>query len=248
MLRAVRLLWLLFLFPASPAWATLSVDIVVFKTNTTDGTTLTTSAFSTAGANELLLAFTSMVGSGVSPTVTVSGAGLTWTRLVRSNGSLGAVGASEIWYAYASGALSSQTVTATWSASRGNTLVVVAYIGAATAPINGTATDSTNNANHQEVTINASAAGSYLVGIAFDFSGSTQTADANTTKVHEDSDGHANEYTTYRLTSTTAGAGNVTFGASAPTGDGYDAAWAEVPAATGGGAATPTRTLMGVGT
>jgi hypothetical protein len=70
---------------------------------------MTTAAFSTAVADDLLVAFVSYDGPTDAPqAATVSGAGLTWTLLVRSNTQ---AGTSEIWGARASGLLSRVSVT-----------------------------------------------------------------------------------------------------------------------------------------
>ena len=73
---------------------------------------VTTPAFHTAAAGETLLAFVSADGpnKAAGQTVTVSGAGLTWTLVKRSNGQ---PGDSEVWKATAPAVLSSATVSST---------------------------------------------------------------------------------------------------------------------------------------
>jgi len=69
---------------------------------------LTTNVFSTTIASDLLVAFVSYDGPSSSPqTANVSGAGLSWTLLERSNTE---AGTSEIWSARADGTLSNVTV------------------------------------------------------------------------------------------------------------------------------------------
>jgi len=71
---------------------------------------MTTAAFSTAVTGDLLVAFVSYDGPLDTPqTAAVSGAGLTWVFLVRSNTQ---AGTSEIWSARAGGLLSRVSVTA----------------------------------------------------------------------------------------------------------------------------------------
>jgi hypothetical protein len=71
---------------------------------------LTTAAFSTATPGDLLVAFVAYDGPlGGPQTATVSGAGLTWQLLKRSNVQ---AGTSEIWAARATGSLTNVTVTA----------------------------------------------------------------------------------------------------------------------------------------
>ena len=75
------------------------------------GPTVTTSAFSTAKANELLVAFVSSDGPGGAPqTATVTGAGLTWKLAARADGQSGT---AEIWTATAPSVLSAVTVSST---------------------------------------------------------------------------------------------------------------------------------------
>jgi hypothetical protein len=86
--------------------ATLDANVSVNGT----GSPTTTAAFSTAHANETLVAFVATdgpSGSG-SETVTVSGAGLTWTLVGRANTQ---PGTAEVWTATAPAILSSVTVT-----------------------------------------------------------------------------------------------------------------------------------------
>jgi hypothetical protein len=82
-------------------------DVVV----SVDGSgTMSTTRFSTTQANDLLVAFVAYDGpSGTPQTATVSGPGLVWSLLVRSNTQ---AGTSEIWSARASGTLSRVKVTA----------------------------------------------------------------------------------------------------------------------------------------
>jgi hypothetical protein len=74
--------------------------------------TLTTPAFHTAAAGETLLAFAGSDGPNApaAQSLTVSGAGLTWTLVRRANGQ---AGDAEIWQATAPAVLTSATVTST---------------------------------------------------------------------------------------------------------------------------------------
>ncbi len=91
-----------------------TIDAVVSADQPNSVTTVTTSAFSTTAGNELLLAFiaTDYLG-GTNTTITgVSGAGLTWQLVQRTNVQSGT---SEIWRAFAAAPLVNVTVTATLS-------------------------------------------------------------------------------------------------------------------------------------
>jgi hypothetical protein len=91
--------------------------------------TVTTPSFHTAAAGETLLAFVGSDGPAraAGQTVTVSGAGLTWTLVKRANGQYGD---AEIWQATASSVLPSATVTSTQAHSGyDQSLTVIAMEG-----------------------------------------------------------------------------------------------------------------------
>jgi hypothetical protein len=90
---------------------------------------VTTPSFHTAAAGETLLAFVGSDGpaSAHGQTVTVSGAGLTWTLVQRANGQFGD---AEIWKATAGSVLTSATVTSTQAHSGyDQSLTVIAMEG-----------------------------------------------------------------------------------------------------------------------
>jgi hypothetical protein len=104
---------------------------------------LTTNAFSTVTASDLLVAFVAYDGPATSPQIAnVSGAGLTWTLLMRSNTQ---AGTAEIWSTRADGNLSNVTVTAipgTGSSYHGS-LTVMAFTNSAGTSVVGRAGAST---------------------------------------------------------------------------------------------------------
>jgi Bacterial Ig domain/Lysyl oxidase len=92
---------------------------------------ITTPVFSTVSPSDLLVAFVSYDGPSNGPqTATVTGAGLTWTLLERSNTQSGT---AEIWSSRADGTLSGVTVTAQQQAVTGlhGSLTVIAFTNAA---------------------------------------------------------------------------------------------------------------------
>jgi hypothetical protein len=103
-----------------------TVDAVVFS----DGAgTRITPAFNTSAPGDVLLAFAASDGPSASPqTLTVSGAGLTWTLVRRANIR---AGTSEIWQATAAGQLTNVTVRSSQSVTGyRQSLTVVAFRGA----------------------------------------------------------------------------------------------------------------------
>jgi hypothetical protein len=107
-----------------PASVSPTVDTVVFS----DGSgTRTTPAFNTSAPGDVLLAFGASDGPSAQ-TLTVSGAGLTWTLVRRSNTR---PGTSEIWQARAASQLTNVTVRSTQSvAGYWQSVTVVAFRGA----------------------------------------------------------------------------------------------------------------------
>ena len=88
------------------------VDVTVDKVVSSDGFgTRTTAPFSTSAPGEILLAFVSSDGAANGgQTLTVSGAGLTWTLVRRANGQ---AGTAAVWKATAAAPLTNVTVTST---------------------------------------------------------------------------------------------------------------------------------------
>src|SRR6185295_2992639 len=83
---------------ARTASAAIAIDVNTSK-DQTPSATVTSPTFSTAAGNELLLAFVSSdYTSGANATVTeITGGGLTWVRVVRTNAQNGT---AEIWRAF----------------------------------------------------------------------------------------------------------------------------------------------------
>ena len=119
---------------AHPA-SVITIDALVAM----DGAgTMTTPAFSTTTASDLLVAFVAYDGpETAAETATVSGAGQTWSLVMRSNTQLGT---SEIWVAKPTTALSNVTVSSKPAASGYHgTLVVIGFINATGVGITGRA-------------------------------------------------------------------------------------------------------------
>jgi hypothetical protein len=121
---------------ARSASAAIAIDVTTFRDLPSASTTMTTPAFSTAAGNELLLAFVATdYQSGANVTVTsVTGAGLTWTLVVRTNGQSGT---AEIWRAFAAARLTNVTVTAKTSQSVVSSLTVSTFTGVDPSGANG---------------------------------------------------------------------------------------------------------------
>jgi beta-lactam-binding protein with PASTA domain len=155
------------------------VDTVVFS----DGAgTRTTAPFSTIVAGDVLVAFVASDGRGSGgQTVTVSGAGLTWTLVRRSNTR---AGTSEIWQARATGQLTNVTVQSVQSvAGFRQSLTVVAFRGASGVGASAAANAATGAPS---VTLVTTRANSLVYGVGNDWDRAVaRTLGANQTMVHQ---------------------------------------------------------------
>jgi hypothetical protein len=202
--------------------------ITVDKTVFTDGSgTMTSPSITTSTASDLIVAFVSADGPAGSgkQTFTVTGAGLTWTLAKRSNGQSGD---SEIWWARASGTLSSQTVTATPSAGGFHgSLTVVAFAKAAGI---GVTAASSAASGAPDLSLANTGAGSWVYAVGNDWDNAiARTPASGQVIVHQRVDTSTGD--TFWVQSTTApnaSAGTVDIHDSAPTSDLWNYAGVEV--------------------
>jgi hypothetical protein len=202
--------------------------ITVDKTVFTDGSgTMTSPSLTTSTPNDLIVAFVSSDGPArtAGQTFTVTGAGLTWTLAKRGNAQLGD---SEIWWARASGTLSSQIVTATPSAGGlHGSLVVVAFAKAA--GIGVTAAGSAAS-GAPDLPLANTGAGSWVYAVGNDWDQAiARTPVSGQAIVHQRVDTSTGD--TFWVQSTTApnaSAGTVDIHDSAPTTDLWNYAGVEI--------------------
>ena len=219
--------------------AAVSMDVLQYR----DGRgTVTTAAFSTSGANELLLAFVASDGppSGTQR-ATVSGAGLTWSLVVRTNAQ---AGTSEIWKATAAAPLANVTVRSVPSVTGYDQSLTVVVLSGASGTGNVTGASAPSGA--PAVTLLSSAAGSWVFGVGNDWDRAIpRTLGAGQTMVHEWTDtGVGDDFWVQRLATPTAAAGiPVLVNATAPSTDRWNLSAVEVLAAGTGPSPTPTPTF-----
>ena len=117
--------------PTSPV-----MDVAVWAEGATARTTIVSPGFSTTIGNELVLAFVATdYVAGANTTVTgVTGAGLTWALVGRTNAQ---AGTSEIWRAFAPAPLTGVTVTATLSQAVASLLTVMSFSNVDSSGTNG---------------------------------------------------------------------------------------------------------------
>ena len=222
----------------STAYA-LALDATAWRDQGTAQATVTSAAFSTTAGNELLLAFISAdSASGPNTTVTrVSGAGLTWVLVRRTNVQLGT---AEIWRAFAPAVLTNVTVTATLSQAVSSSLTVVSFTGVDPSGTNGSgavgATGSGNAARGAPTaSLTTTRNNSWVFGVGTDWDNPiARTPGANQTLVHQYMPPVGDTYWVQRLNATTPTAGtSVTLNDTAPTGDRYNLSLVEVLPALG---------------
>ena len=213
-----------FVLSSGPALGGPTVDAMVFS----DGSgARTTPAFSTTGATVLIaLAASDGPGTGTNTqSLTVSGAGLTWTRVVRAAASRGV---SEIWTATAPAALTNVSVTCAQSTGGVNqSLTVVAFSGASGV---GASSIASGLSGAPSASLATTADASVVYGVGNDFDQAiARTVPAGQTKVHEFLSPSGDTMWVQRAAATVAIAGtSVTLNDTAPLGDQWNFAIVEV--------------------
>jgi hypothetical protein len=224
---------------AHPASASIAIDVTTSKDLSTSSTTVTTPAFSTAAANELLLAFISTdYSSGTNTTVTsIAGGGLTWVLVIRTNVQSGT---AEIWRAFAPSALTNVSVTATLSQSVASSITVMSFTGTDTSGINGSgaigATRSGSAASGAPTaTLVTTRANSWVFGVGNDYDRAiARTPGTGQTLVHQYLATIGDTYWVQRQNTTTPLSGtSVTINDTAPTTDRYNLSVCEILTAPG---------------
>jgi hypothetical protein len=235
----------LFLFAASPARAAIGIDVSTSANNAAVGTAIVTPAFSTAAPNELLLAFVASDGAvGTTASVTsVTGGGLTWALVVRTNVQLGT---AEIWRAFAPATLSNVAVTASLSQPVVSSITVMSFTGTDTTGVNGAgAIGATASANAPSgapaATLVTTRSNSLVLGVGDDWdSPIARTPAAGQSIVHQSLSTTGDTYWVQKVDAATPVAGTaVTLQDIAPTTDRFNLSIVEVLA---GGATTPPAT------
>jgi hypothetical protein len=199
---------------------------VVDDTSNKVGTTsVTVSDLDTPGPNELVVAYISADGPAKgAQTVTVSGPGLTWTRVARQNG---APGDAEVWIANAG---TKKTVTVTAKASvKGYPVALtdVSYKNATGVGAHGTFESASGAPSG---TITTTQGNSWVWGVGFDWLKAINRTVGSGQKIFsQHTDSANNTYWVQSTTSPTPAAGTgVTINDTAPTTDPYDLVLVEI--------------------
>jgi PKD repeat protein len=224
---------------SAPGFAASSgpaMDVAVSGDRGTAATTVSTSTFSTRATNELLLAFVS-ADSVKSPNITVtklSGAGLTWQLVLRTNVQQGT---AEIWRAFASSTLTNISVTATLSQSVCSSITVVSFTGVDTSGAYGSgAIGATASANGRTgvpaATLITKRSNSWVFGVGTDWDNPlARTPGPNQRLVHQYMPSSGDTYWVQQQTNPTPlGGTSVTINDTSPGTDRWNLAICEVMA------------------
>ncbi|MDQ1381382.1 MAG: large repetitive protein, partial [Actinomycetota bacterium] len=187
----------------------------------------TTPTFSTAAAGELLVAFVGSDGpTAGGQTMTVTGAGLTWTLVKRTNAR---PGDAEIWWARAGGTLSNVSVTSTPGVTGfDQSLTVVAFRGASGIGVTGTANAATGAPS---VSLTTTRTSSWVFGVGNDWDrAGARTVGPGQTMVHQWVDSTSGDtYWTQSTSAPTPASGTaVAISDTAPTADRWNLTSVEV--------------------
>jgi len=215
--------------------APLSIDASVTFGRSNAATTIASPVFSTTSANELILAFVS--GDNQSPGTptavnSIATTGVTWTLVKRTNT---ARGTAEIWRAFATGALTNVTATATLNQSTPAAITIVSFKGVDATGTNGSgaigATNSgTSTSGAPTATLTTTRANSIVIGVGNDWDkGVARTLGPNQALVSQFLATGGDTFWVQRASATTPVAGTVvTINDTAPTNDQWNLTIVEV--------------------
>jgi len=228
----------------------ISLDVNKSLDKSSASATVTSPLFSTAAANELLLAFVSAdYINGANTTVTgVSGGGLTWVLVERTNGQRGD---AEVWRAFAASTISNATVTATLSQSVVSSITVMSFSGVDTSGTNGSGAIGAvvgNSAASGAPTASLVTMGnnSWVLGVGNDFDNAiARTVGSGQSLVHQYLTPTGDTYWVQMLSNPVATSGTTaTINDTAPTTDRYNLSIVEVLAGGSGANSTPPTVSM----
>jgi Abnormal spindle-like microcephaly-assoc'd, ASPM-SPD-2-Hydin len=214
--------------------AQVAIQTNVSTTQNSASSKITSQAFSTSAPNQLLLALVAADSSG-SPNATVqsvSGAGLTWVLVKRTNTQ---AGTAEIWRAFAPAALSSVKVTAALSQSVVSSMTILSFTGVATTGSNGSGAigavaSGSASKGAPTASLVSTQSGSLVVGVGNDFDNAIARSPlAGQTLVNQVFSSTGDTYWVQYVNAPISAKGTtVTLGDSAPSTDRYNLSLCEV--------------------
>jgi hypothetical protein len=220
-------LWLV-----APAQTGITTDATVSQNSTTAGTSITSPALSTTSTYELLLA---LVSGGPASGVTVSsvtGAGLSWVLVQRTNAQ---GGTAEIWRAFSPTVLSNATVTANFSTNVFSSITVMTFAGVDPSGANGSgaigaAVSASAASGAPTATLTTTRDNSLVVGVGTDAASAVaRTPGSNQNLVSSDLAPNNNTYWVQTQINTTPLSGtSVSVNDISPTSDKYNLTAVEI--------------------
>jgi hypothetical protein len=216
------------------AAVSIAIDATVTTGRSTKATTIASPVFSTTATNELVLAFVAAdnINSSATTVSGVSGAGLTWVLVQRTNAQRGT---AEIWRAFAPAALTNVTATATLSQKVSAAITIVTFKGVDTTGSNGSgaigAVGSNNGASGAPTaSLTTTRANSIVIGVGNDWDSATaRTLGANQVMVSQYLATVGDAYWVQRISVPAPLAGTVvTINDTAPTTDRFNLSICEV--------------------
>jgi hypothetical protein len=226
------------------ARAAVTIDVRVSIDGTSKKSTIASPAFSTHSSNELLLAFVSTdYVSGSNTTVTgMSGGGLVWALVIRTNAQRGT---AEIWRAFAASPLANVIATAALSQSVVASITVMSFAGVDTSGANGSGaigavSSGSASSGAPTATLTTTRGGSWVFGVGNDWDNAiARTPGAGQSLVHQNLSPKGDTYWVQMQNASTPLSGtSVIINDTAPTTDRYNLSICEVLPASSGGTQT----------
>lgn len=237
-------------FIATAPSSSISMDAKASQDGAAASLTITSPIFNTTSSNELLLAFiaTDYLGGTNTTVKSVSGAGLTWTLVNRTNGQSGT---SEIWRAFAAAPVTNVSVGATLSQSVVSSITIISLAGVNTTSSDGSAaigavTGNSAASGMPTASLVTTGSNSWVLGVGNDYDNAvTRSVPFGQTLLHQDLTATGDTYWVQMQSAPIAAPGTtVTINDTAPTKDRYNLSIVEVLAGGGGTNTTPPTVSM----
>jgi hypothetical protein len=229
------------------ARAAITRDALTSLTQNTPSKTVTSPAFTVSSGQELLLAFisTDQTKSPDTTVQSVTGGGLTWALVVRTNAQSGT---SEIWRAFAPSAFGNAQVSANLSQSVVSSITVMSFTGVNISGTNGSGAIGAIGSGHASSggpssSLKTTQNNSLIVGAGNDYDKAlSRTPLTGQSLINQSFSSTGDTYWVQQVNAQTALTGTqITLGDSAPTSDQYNLSICEIVPAVA--PATPNLTV-----
>jgi Abnormal spindle-like microcephaly-assoc'd, ASPM-SPD-2-Hydin len=238
---------LILVLACQQARAAITRDALTTFTQNTPSKTITSPVFTVSSGQELLLAFisTDELKSPNTTVLSVTGGGLTWALVVRSNARSGT---SEIWRAFAPSAFANAQVSANLSQSVVSSITVMSFTGVNISGTNGSGAIGAIGSGHASsgdpsASLITTQNDSLIVGAGNDYDKAlSRTPMTGQSLINQSFSSTGDTYWVQEVNTQTALTGTqITLGDSAPASDQYNLSICEIVSAAA--AATPNLTV-----